>query len=183
MRYPDGKTVVLILCAVMILYTTFANMSTLSESSQPSSEGFPGTAMNQYNVKYFRGGNKNDIKYATMTRTHKHDKIPYELTWRNRVYGNRSAYPHQFRRVTRAHAKQIKLNVFGKGGKKIPYADLLEEPPSYEKRRLDEEMAKLRAQGDHVKSSVDSTNAAITEQGNKLSMTENAVNDLIGPNQ
>ena len=178
MRYFDGKMILLVICALVILYTTFSNMNTLRASPSAESEGYEGSEMGRTPVEYTRRGRPG---FTPMTQMRGDDMVRYSYTHPHTKHVVNGYGPGQHtRQITKEWADIIKLKVFGKGNKQISFADLLGRPRSHESKMLEKKFEILDSIGIHTMNAANINRNSVNTLDKKINATKKDVDGILG---
>jgi hypothetical protein len=179
MRYFDGKMILLVICALVMLYTTFSNMNTLVAASPlGESEGYAGSEIGRTPVEYTRGGRR---RSRPMTQMGWNDMVRYSYTHpRTKQTVNGHGRGYHMRRIPKGWADRNKLNVFGKDRKKVSFVDLLGKPKSHEFKQLNGAVKALGAKGNHTTTLANTNTNSINTLYTTVNATRDDVDDLLG---
>ena len=174
-----GKTAVLVLCAIIILYTTFSNINSLTGSSHPvDSEGYVGSGANQYKLKGW--SRATGARYATPSILRTNGNAVYlQFTQGGRI--NHSAGPwNHVRQAPISVLRQMNIKVRDKKTGWIPLETVLGPPQSYAKRMLDKKISSVSKQSEHAVSSANFNTNKMNELTGNLNVAQTDLNGLYG---
>jgi len=181
MIYPmTGKTAVLVLCAIIILYTTFSNINSLIGSSHPvDPEGYVGGGgANQY--KLHGWSRATGTRYANPSILLTNGNAVYlQYTRGGRIHHSAVPWNH-VKQLPISVLKQMNVKVRDEKTGWIPAETVLGPPQSYANRMLDKKISSVSKQSEHAVSSANSNTNKMSELTGNLNVAQTDLNGIYG---